>query len=217
MSAARRTGPPCPLDKVALDAAAAALRARGYAVVADLLPLPLLQALAADCDARQAAGHLRRAGTGRGEGHRLEQTRRGDSIEWLEGDPTDTPAARCLAELERLRVTLDRELLLGLHQIDAHYAHYPPGAGYTRHRDRFRDDDARVLSLVIYLNADWQADDGGALRLHLPQGALDVPPRLGTSVLFLSAEIEHEVLPARRARRSIAGWFRRRDDVAMRR
>ena len=52
--------------------------------------------------------------------------------------------------------------------------------------------------------------DGGALRLHLPDGAVDVPPRGGTLVLFLSAEIEHEVLPTTRERLSIAGWFRRR-------
>lgn len=31
---------------------------------------------------------------------------------------------------------------------------------------------------------------------------------LGTLVVFLSEEFEHEVLPAKRDRYSIAGWFR---------
>ena len=78
---------------------------------------------------------------------------------------------------------------------------------------RFRDDDARVLSSVTYLNADWGDRDGGALRLYLPRGAHDIAPRGGSLVLFLSAEIEHEVLPATRERLSIAGWFRRRAGV----
>ena len=84
-------------------------------------------------------------------------------------------------------------------------------AAYARHLDRFRDNDARVLSSVLYLNADWQADDGGALRLHLSDGPLDVTPTGGTLALFLSADVEHEVLPARRERLSVAGWFRRRE------
>ena len=50
--------------------------------------------------------------------------------------------------------------------------------------------------------------DGGALRLSLEGGDVDVAPRTG-SVVFLS-ELEHEVLPAMRERWSIAAWLRRR-------
>jgi SM-20-related protein len=201
---------PEPRDDAALPADMAEdLRRAGYAVRDGLLEEPLLHALAADCAARSAGGALRRAGTGRGE-PTLDAALRGDSIQWLEAGAPEAPASRFLARMDRVRHALNRELLLGLHELEAHYAVYPPGAGYARHRDRFRDDDARVLSLVVYLNPDWRDDDGGALRLHLPQGPLDVAPRLGTAVLFLSDEVEHEVLPARRARMSIAGWFRRR-------
>jgi SM-20-related protein len=99
--------------------------------------------------------------------------------------------------------------MLGMESIEAHYALYPTGAGYLRHRDRFRNNDSRVLSLVCYLNPDWPADAGGALRLHLPDGAIDIAPRTGTVVMFLSDEIEHEVLPATQPRLSIAAWFLR--------
>ena len=35
-----------------------------------------------------------------------------------------------------------------------------------------------------------------------------VMPRMGKLAVFLSEEFPHEVLPARRDRYSIAGWFR---------
>jgi len=112
-----------------------------------------------------------------------------------------------------LREQLDRELFLGLRELEAHYALYPPGARYARHRDRFRDDDARVLSAVLYLNDDWNEADGGALRLYFDTGVStpyrDIAPHAGTLVLFLSAEFDHEVLPATRERLSVAAWFRR--------
>ena len=63
-----------------------------------------------------------------------------------------------------------------------------------------------MLSWVTYLNDDWHAQDGGALRLHLDAGAIDVAP-CGGSICFLS-ELEHEVLTAQRERLSIAAWFR---------
>ncbi|HDX9011350.1 TPA: 2OG-Fe(II) oxygenase, partial [Aeromonas dhakensis] len=40
------------------------------------------------------------------------------------------------------------------------------------------------------------------------QFLMDVSPRGGRLVLFLSEEFPHEVLPANQERYSIAGWFR---------
>jgi SM-20-related protein len=66
--------------------------------------------------------------------------------------------------------------------------------------------------VVIYLNQDWQAEHGGALRLH-PQNlpTQDISPIACRMVVFLSAEMLHEVLPTTRNRMSLTGWFRRRD------
>ena len=202
--------PVAPLVRdTALDALCAGLRERGFCVADDLLPMDLLRTLAADCAWRERSGVFKRAGTGRGAGG-MQNALRDDSIHWLEAGATDAPASCFLAHMEALRVELNRRLLLGLHELEAHYAVYPAGGGYARHRDRFRDDDARVLSLVVYLNPDWDPADGGQLRLHLDERVLDVPPAMGCCVLFLSDAIEHEVLPAQRTRRSIAGWFRQR-------
>jgi SM-20-related protein len=119
---------------------------------------------------------------------------------------------RLLYALDALRLGANRALQLGLFELEAHYAIYPPGAGYAQHVDRFRDDDARVLSLVLYLNAGWHADEGGALRLMTTDGGrIEVAPHGGTLVTFLADRFPHEVRAATRERISIAGWFRRRN------
>ena len=49
------------------------------------------------------------------------------------------------------------------------------------------------------------------MRLYLADGReLDVLPEAGTLVVFLSADLPHEVLPATRERLSLTGWLRRR-------
>jgi SM-20-related protein len=172
----------------------------------------LLLALHDDAMALGLAGELRPAVTGREFDRKLGKLR-GDDTLWLD-DPACGKASRdFLSALGALRIELNHRLMLGMESIQAQYAIYPVGAGYVRHRDRFRDDDARVLSLVCYLNPDWPDDAGGALRLHLPGDAIDIAPRMGTTVLFLSDEIEHEVLPATQPRTSIAAWFLRREHL----
>ncbi|HSX59598.1 MAG TPA: 2OG-Fe(II) oxygenase [Tahibacter sp.] len=192
------------------DGIADAVREHGWQVVPAFLSPAAVSALAADCRARDAAGELAAAATGRAQGRALSELR-GDRTRWFD-ETALSPAQRLYWDaMQALRQALNRRLLLGLETLEAHYALYPPGTGYARHRDRFRDSDARVLSSVLYLNRDWRPDDGGALRLHLPDGPHDVAPLGGTLALFLSADVEHEVLPATRERMSIAGWFRRRE------
>jgi len=155
------------------------------------------------------AGSFVAAGVGRGDARVERLDVRGDRIRWIES-PSDEAAERALAgALEALRAKVNRALALGAFDVEMHYAIYPPGAGYARHRDRFRDDDARVLSCIVYLNDAWDAGDGGALRLHLDGGARDVLPVGGTLVAFLSDRVEHEVLPATRPRWSLAAWLKR--------
>jgi SM-20-related protein len=196
------------LDDARLDDIARQLRADGFAIVA--MPGQPWVRLREEAEAVQRDGRLRPAATGRGSGRR-DAGLRGASTAWIDPLGCGAATAAWWSAMDALRVALNRRLLLGMETFEAHFACYPPGAGYARHRDRFADDDARVLSLACYLNTDWPVDAGGALRLHLPDGARDVAPRAGTVVLFLSDEIEHEVLPATQSRWSIAGWFRRRE------
>ena len=193
-----------PLDEAAVD-----LRRRDWTTLAIDPDHPLLLAAAAEAHAHQLGRILQPASTGRGDGARLGGLR-GDDTLWLDNPACGIAASDLLAALDELRDGLNRRLTLGLASVEAHFAHYPVGAGYARHRDGFQRDDARVLSLVLYLNADWPDGAGGELRLHLADGAHDIAPRMGTLVLFLSAEVEHEVLPATQPRFSVAAWFRQR-------
>ena len=170
----------------------------------------LLHALFEEVYVHEASKALSLAFVGHKETKKISSIR-GDSTLWLDDPRCGEASKTFLDALDFLRKDLNQSLLLGLESVEAHYAVYPPGAAYARHRDRFRDDDARVLSLVCYLNSDWPDNAGGALRLYLPEGHHDIAPKIGSSVIFLSEEIEHEVMPATQTRYSIAAWFRQRE------
>lgn len=187
-----------------------ALHGHGACWIAGWPDATLRDALCDDLYRLQSAAGLSPAAVGRRAARTLRSDIRADATCWLDDPHCGDPARTMLARLDAIRTILNRTLFLGLTSCEAHYAAYPPGGGYVRHRDRFRDNDARVVSWVTYLNADWGQDDGGALRLFLDNAGgetvIDVPP-VGGSLCFLS-ELEHEVLPARRERLSIAGWLR---------
>lgn len=184
----------------------------GWSEQSIFLPAELTEALAEACRARAAAGELTPAAIGRGDRQLVQEGVRGDYTAWLEPGQC-APGDAWLALMESLRQTLNRELFLGLEELECHFALYPPGAFYQRHLDRFRDDDSRTVTVVLYLNEAWQPDEGGELRLYLPNGRVhDVMPQGGSLACFMSADFPHEVLPATRERLSLTGWFRRRAD-----
>ena len=198
------------LSRATLDPLLDDLAEQGWAIATNALPVDLTLELAQECRARENQGALQPAGVGRGSAHGVQEGVRGDHIQWLE--PGQCAAGdRYLAMLDDLRGQLNQALYLGLEDYEGHFALYPPGTFYQKHLDRFRDDDRRAVSAVFYLNSDWLPEQGGALRLYLADGReLDVLPEAGTLVLFLSADLPHEVLPATRERLSLTGWLRRR-------
>lgn len=186
------------------------LASHGWSQQLLALPQPLTHELATECRHRIEMGELKPASVGRGPGQALREGIRGDRIQWLEYGQS-APSDTYLRAMDELRQALNQALYLGLEDFECHFASYPPGAFYRKHLDRFRDDDRRTLSSVFYLNDNWQPDQGGTLRLYLKdEQELDVLPQAGTLVLFMSAELPHEVLPACRERLSLTGWFRRR-------
>ncbi|AZN37740.1 2OG-Fe(II) oxygenase [Iodobacter ciconiae] len=149
------------------------------------------------------------AGVGRKEGHFVVEQIRGDHIYWI--DARDPVAAQVLDRLNELKQSLNAALYLGLDELECHFAAYPAGSFYARHLDQHRGEDSRVVTVVLYLNSEWEEQDGGQLRLYLDEHRhLDVLPEGGKLVVFLSDRFEHEVLAARRERLSLTGWFRRR-------
>jgi SM-20-related protein len=203
-----------PIESPLLTLVGDDLASQGWSHQRLVLSTELTAALAEECRARAATGSLAPASVGRGEGQQIREGIRGDRIHWLE--PGQSAASDAyLGLMDELRQRLNRELYLGLEDFECHFALYPPGAFYQKHLDRFRDDDRRAVSVVAYVNADWRPEQGGALRLHLAEGEHDVLPEGGSLVVFLSADLPHEVLPASRERLSLAGWFRRRGSAPL--
>jgi SM-20-related protein len=180
-----------------------------WSIASDFLEAGAWRALAEHALGAWRAGELRPAAVGRGADRALRPEIRGDRIAWIDPARCAPEVSSYLIRMEALRLELNRDFL-GLLDFESHFAVYPAGERYALHADRFARDARRVLSTVLYLNAGWTPADGGALRLH-PEGAapVDVLPLGGTLVVFAS-DLAHEVLPARRVRLSLAGWFRRR-------
>ncbi len=209
----REGSPTMEVESLPLEPLIAGIAEQGYGVVADFLPPARVAGLRATCLAAWEGAEFRAAGVGRGVGLEVRPEIRGDQVLWLEGSG-DGPVARLWQSLEALRLGVNRALWLGLVEFEGHFAVYPPGAYYRRHLDRFRDTDLRTLTAILYLNEDWSGEDGGELRIYLageaPAPYLEVRPEAGTLVAFLSGDFFHEVLPARRQRLAVTGWFKRR-------
>lgn len=187
---------------------AMALATQGHCLIDDALPEDLARDLATSCIAAPAAA-FKAAGIGRLHAHQHDAAVRSDAIRWL--DPARAPDDAYLQAMEDLRAALNRKLFLGLFDYECHYARYEPGAFYRRHVDAFAGQKNRVLSTVLYLNPGWREEEGGDLLLYEKEAAVPFAralPHYNRLMVFLSERFPHEVLPATRARHSIAGWFR---------
>ena len=112
--------------------------------------------------------------------------------------------------------------------MEVTYVIYPVGGYYQPHIDAMDGTSSakRCVSFICYLTpSGWTYDDGGALRVHYGRetdsgsGAQvtrdadtgadyeDVAPESGSLVLFDSKQLWHEVLPTRRERACLVGWF----------
>jgi SM-20-related protein len=189
----------------------ATLFAGGIAVQDGFLPLARIRELADCAERRRARGDFGAARVGADERLQRREAVRGDCTCWLV-EPLFAEERALLADLELLRLGINRKGVLGLFDLELHYAWYPPGAGYTRHVDQLQGRDQRVVSLILYLNKAWRREAGGELRMFDTDGFRDIEPIAGRLVCFLTAGREHAVLPTRDGRLSITGWFRRRSD-----
>ena len=191
------------------------IRVHGWARIPGYAPAARWQGLAAQARRMHAHGAFRHAGVGRGASFRVRPEIRSDRVAWIDPDTAPRRQRMWLARMEALRRVLNERLWLGLFDYEAHLAVYPPGASYATHLDRFENARHRVVTTILYLNAAWSPADGGALRLFLEEADrppfAEVWPEGGTLVAFLSGDLPHAVLPARRERWSVVGWFTTRE------
>ena len=188
------------------------LSVKGWSWQPGLLPEALYHALRAEVLAINAEDDLAPAGIGRESGFQLDRTIRKSRIAWMDGS---TPAqAGFLQWAEKLREAINRRLMIGLFEFEACFAVYRPGEFYDRHLDSFEGARNRVVSLVVYLNEDWPAENGGALIVW-PEGADEtaepaahiLPERAGV-VFMLSETVPHAVEMTHATRVGIAAWWR---------
>lgn len=193
---------------------------KGYSIRPYALPTNLTSLLSQHI-IELPTDEFKRAGIGRTKDHMINDFIRTDAISWI----TDDSEAGCawINWAESLQAYLNRRLFLGLFSFESHFAHYAKGDFYKKHKDAFKGEGNRVLSVVVYLNPHWASSDGGELVIYdkntpssvvVDNSKITVIPSFGTIVVFLSEEFPHEVLAAKRDRYSIAGWFRLNNSIA---
>jgi SM-20-related protein len=138
----------------------------------------------------------------------VDTNRRRDKIAWIDANSDATKEYLDFAQ--GLQEYLNRHLYLGLSYYEAHFARYEKDDFYEKHLDAFKNSKNRVVTTVYYLNEEWEQENGGTLVIYDKdsQEIKRVVPNANTLVVFMSEEFPHEVLPAKKERYSIAGWFR---------
>jgi SM-20-related protein len=190
-----------------LNKLADGLADQGYAEVDNFLSQQEVQAILATDDFKNGLLQFKKAGIGKSQEKQINESIRGDYIQWIDGGTTQKAVELYLNRLRQLMEFVNRTLYLSLKDLEVHRTIYPIGSFYKRHLDQFKKDDKRKLSVICYLNTDWKESEGGQLRIYLPNGSTDIFPLAGRLVCFRSDLLEHEVLPATRERLSLTGWL----------
>ncbi|ETK77089.1 hypothetical protein L915_16612 [Phytophthora nicotianae] len=80
------------------------------------------------------------------------------------------------------------------------------GACFPMHFDTY-GDDGKCVTAVLYLNEEWEQEDGGEIVLYpFPKSRVVVQPRFGELVLFSSQQMLHRVMPANKPRYALTTW-----------
>lgn len=188
------------------------LEQQGWSVQENYFSNELIKDLNETLTSFRQQGILKQAGIGRQNDFHIERTIRSDEISWFDEASLNKAQEEFIKITKQLQDAINQRFYLGLFELEVHFALYSPNAFYKRHLDQHQNQDTRVVTLISYLNENWQDNDGGELQLYLKNGrTVSVKPEAGTLVCFMSAEFEHEVLPASRERASITGWFRKRN------
>jgi len=179
----------------------------GISVVDDFLSKEEVSGIIHTDEFKNGLLRFKKAGIGKAQQKQVNETIRGDYIQWVDRTQAPPSIQLYLERLSQLMVCLNQSLFLSLKEAEVHMTIYPVGSFYKRHLDQFKKDDHRKLSVICYLNENWTAEEGGHLRVYLQDGSADFLPLAGRLVCFRSDLLEHEVLMAARERLSLTGWL----------
>jgi SM-20-related protein len=133
---------------------------------------------------------------------------RSDKIYWLDKAHDNVFENRFFDLMDVFVAYLNSTCYTGITGYEFHYAMYEKGSFYKRHLDQFKSNKSRAFSMIMYLNVDWKAADGGELCIHHTDYLQTIAPMNGKCVFFKSSELEHEVLMTNQPRLSITGWLK---------
>lgn len=193
------------IDK--LNLIADGLAENGFAIIDDFLSQQEVQSILQLDEFKNGLLQFKKAGIGKLQDKQINEAIRGDYIQWVDRASAQPSMQAYLTKLNELISFVNQNLFLSLKDYEVHMTIYPPGSYYKRHLDQFKKDDHRRLSVICYLNENWKEEEGGQLRIFLPEKHIDVLPVAGRLVCFRSDQLEHEVLPATRPRLSLTGWI----------
>jgi SM-20-related protein len=147
---------------------------------------------------------------GKGKNKKRIPEIRGDYIRWLSQSGDFPATVAYLNYIDEFKKVLNRELFIGVHEYEAHFAIYPAGTFYKKHLDRHKQNPHRLLTTTLYLNQDYHLEQGGILVLENLKNEViaHIAPEWGRFVCFLSADFPHQVMPTTVARYSLTGWLR---------
>ncbi|RDC58197.1 2OG-Fe(II) oxygenase [Pedobacter chinensis] len=133
---------------------------------------------------------------------------RSDVIYWLDRKHNNQYENDFFDLMDKFVLYLNSTCYTGITGYEFHYTLYEPGTFYKKHIDQFQNNGSRQYSMIMYLNADWQIEDGGELCIHQHESLQNISPNNGKSVFFKSSDLVHEVLITHKQRMSITGWLK---------
>jgi SM-20-related protein len=183
------------------------IEAKGFSVCNDFISLSETGIILSKIHSLLEQKQFRQAGIGNKHALQTNAEIRRDSIFWLEKNDAEINKI-FFEKLDELVPEFNRNFYLGINDYEFHLAHYSAGAFYKKHRDAFKSDDARKISVILYLNLNWKKENGGELKLYPENGTETmIEPIAGRLVIFES-QLEHEVLESKADRYSITGWLK---------
>lgn len=174
----------------------------------NFLSVPLAAHLKANLLALYANEQLLSAGIGNNTLLTHDKLLRSDKIYWLDRVHDNLHENHFFDLMDAFVLFLNRTCYTGITGYEFHYALYEKGSFYKRHLDQFRNNKSRAFTMIMYLNAEWQEQDGGELCIYHADHLQTITPLNGKCVFFKSSELEHEVLPTQAPRLSITGWLK---------
>ncbi len=153
---------------------------------------------------------LTKAGIGSLSKYQIRENIRRDEILWLDRNDCNDEIRSFFDFIETFIPTVNRELFTAIKDYEFHLAHYPAGGFYKKHLDQFSERNNRILSVIIYMNDNWQDGDGGELKIYTDQSCDNfelIPPIGNRLAIFRSDIVWHEVLTANKSRKSLTGWL----------